>query len=180
MRTIVDRARRFAHVQHADQERKYTFEPYIIHPAAVARAIAADGFNEDVIAAAWLHDVVEDCGVTLDQIRHEFNYAIAELVREVAAISRKEQGSRAVRKEIDRKHYSHASAAGAAIKSADIIDNVRTIVAHDAGFARVYLPEKFELMKVLSEKHWPSCLVVEAHALVTREMFALIASSEAV
>ncbi len=51
---------------HEGQFRKYTSEPYIVHPRAVARLVADHGGSPDMVAAAWLHDVVEDCNVTID------------------------------------------------------------------------------------------------------------------
>ena len=63
-------------------------KPYISHPVEVARILAKLGFKEDVVAAALLHDVVEDCGVTLDDLKNEFNDNVASLVDCVSAIDR--------------------------------------------------------------------------------------------
>jgi (p)ppGpp synthase/HD superfamily hydrolase len=57
-----------AQLAHQDQVDKIG-EPYINHPYRVAAACDLAGFGEDVITAAWLHDVVEDTAVTLDSLR---------------------------------------------------------------------------------------------------------------
>src|SRR5690349_16656505 len=48
-------------------------EPYIGHPARVAAAVAAAGYGDEVQAVAWLHDVVEDTAVSLDDLRGGFS-----------------------------------------------------------------------------------------------------------
>lgn len=55
-------------------------DPFIMHPAAVAEIVEKFGGSEEEIASAWLHDVVEDTDVTLDQIREEFGERIADIV----------------------------------------------------------------------------------------------------
>jgi (p)ppGpp synthase/HD superfamily hydrolase len=133
------------------QLRKYTYEPYIVHPAEVAGIVASIGGTESQIAAAWLHDVVEDTGVTIEVIRAEFGDEIATLVGWLTDVSRPEQGNRAHRKAIDRAHTAAAPGAAQTVKLADLISNTRSIVAHDAKFAETYLSEKRELLKVMTK-----------------------------
>ncbi len=151
--TIVERARVFATAAHAavGQLRKYTFEPYIVHPREVAGIVAEAGGTPEMIAAAWLHDTVEDTGVTIETIREEFGPEVAELVGWLTDVSRPEQGNRAVRKAIDRAHTASAPAAAQTIKLADLIANTRSILEHDAEFARVYLAEKRALLEVMTK-----------------------------
>lgn len=74
------RAVAFAAYAHDGQERKGTVLPYILHPMETA-AIAATMTNDpDVLAAAMLHDVVEDCGVTEGELRSKFGRRVAQLV----------------------------------------------------------------------------------------------------
>lgn len=147
---VIDSAREFAEKAHAGQLRKYTGEPYIVHPEAVARLVHAVGGDDEMIAAAWLHDVVEDCGVSLQEICDQFGPRIATLVDEVTDVSKPEDGNRAYRKEIDRDHLAFASNEGQTIKLADLIDNTVSITKHDPTFAKVYLAEKRDLLTVLS------------------------------
>lgn len=148
----VTRALHFARMAHTGQKRKYTGEPYVHHPGAVMALVAGvDGHTEDMLAAALLHDVLEDTRATYAELMMWFGHVVAQLVEEVSDISEPWMGNRARRKEIDRDHVAKASAAGKTIKLADLIDNTRTIVQHDPDFARVYLREKRALLEVLDD-----------------------------
>lgn len=149
----VERARIFATAAHAavDQRRKYTNEPYIVHPTEVAAIVAGvPGATQEMIAAAWLHDVVEDTQVTEQVIREEFGDAVADIVMWLTDVSRPEDGNRARRKAIDRAHTAQAPAEAQTVKLADLISNTKTITAYDPEFARVYLEEKRQLLEVLT------------------------------
>lgn len=152
--TIVEKARIFATAAHAAvaQLRKYTNEPYIVHPAEVFSIVSTvDGATEEMMAAAWLHDVVEDTGVTIEVIRETFGEEVAELVGWLTDVSRPEQGNRATRKAIDRAHTAMAPAAAQTIKLADLISNTRSIMAYDEKFAKTYLEEKRLLLEVMTK-----------------------------
>lgn len=153
---IVVKADAFAAEAHGSigQVRKYSGEPYIEHPREVAAIVAgALPGDHEAVAAALLHDVVEDTPHTIDDIAAEFGSAIAGLVFEVTDVSRPADGNRKVRKEIDRLHIARASSRGQTIKLADLISNSQSIVAYDPGFAKVYLREKSRLLEVLQEGH---------------------------
>lgn len=77
---LIFHAIQFASAAHAGQYRKGTRVPYLIHPLRVAAILLEAGCAEDLAVAAVLHDTVEDCFVTLDQIRRLFGSRIAELV----------------------------------------------------------------------------------------------------
>jgi guanosine-3',5'-bis(diphosphate) 3'-pyrophosphohydrolase len=151
--TIVERARVFATAAHAavGQVRKYTFEPYIVHPAEVAKIVRDAGGSEAMVAAAWLHDTVEDTGVTIETIRAEFGVEVAELVGWLTDVSRPEHGNRAHRKALDRAHSAAAPAEAQTVKLADLIANTRSIMAHDVAFAKTYLEEKRLLLAVMTK-----------------------------
>ena len=63
-------------------------QPYISHPVEVALILARLNFNVDVVSGALLHDVVEDCGYTLEDIAKNFNKNVAEMVDCVSAIDK--------------------------------------------------------------------------------------------
>jgi (p)ppGpp synthase/HD superfamily hydrolase len=154
--TLVEHARMFAHGAHfaVGQLRKYTNEPYIVHPAEVASIVATvPDATEEMLAAAWLHDVVEDTGVTLDQVHLLFGADVAKLVFWLTDVSKPEDGNRAARKAIDRAHIAAAPAAAQTVKLADLISNTKSIVAHDPEFAKVYLEEKRLLLEVMTKGH---------------------------
>jgi len=70
MTKLTDLATKIATEAHAGQTRWDKETPYITHPAAIARAIIQAGFDEDYVAIAWLHDVLEDTKVTaVDLVR---------------------------------------------------------------------------------------------------------------
>ena len=66
MSDIVNRAMRFAKETHQriDQRRKYSGQPYSVHLEQVAKIVATVTDDQEMIASAWLHDVVEDKGIT--------------------------------------------------------------------------------------------------------------------
>ena len=154
-RDLVARAKAFAQKAHRamGQKRKYTGEPYIVHPQAVAQLVASVTDDPQVIAAAWLHDVVEDTSVTLKDIEEQFGTRVMELVADLTDVSRQPDGNRAVRKAIDLAHTAKASPEAKTIKLADLIDNCRSIVAHDSKFAPIYLEEMARLLEVLKDGH---------------------------
>lgn len=151
---IVRKAQVYALAAHAavGQKRKYTNEPYIVHPAEVAKIVAdVPGSTPDMVAAAWLHDVVEDTGCTFTDIHMAFGIDIATLVGWLTDVSTPEDGNRAHRKAIDREHTARAPAEAQTVKVCDLLSNTKSIVAHDPEFARVYLAEKRELLAVLTK-----------------------------
>jgi (p)ppGpp synthase/HD superfamily hydrolase len=161
----------FATEMHAGQVRKYTFAPYITHCRAVAGLVRTVPHTPEMLAAAWLHDTVEDCGVTLACIQGLFGKTVARYVEQLTDVSRPADGNREARKALDRAHLAGADAQVKTIKLADLIDNSRSIVAYDEGFARVYIREKALLLEVLREGDqtlWAQAreIVVEA----TREL----------
>jgi (p)ppGpp synthase/HD superfamily hydrolase len=75
----VRRAYAFAETAHRGQRRK-DGRAFIAHPVRVARLLASHGYDEEVVAAALLHDVVEDTAVTLTDVRARFGPRVADLV----------------------------------------------------------------------------------------------------
>ena len=150
---IVEKAKIFATAAHAAvaQLRKYTNEPYIVHPTEVAGIVAGVEHTDEMLAAAWLHDVVEDTGVTIETIRAEFGSEVADLVGWLTDVSRPDHGNRAARKAVDRAHTAMAPAEAQTVKLADLISNCTSIVEHDADFAKTYLEEKRLLLEVLTK-----------------------------
>jgi len=153
MSELVERARIYATRAHQriGQLRKYSKQPYDVHLEAVARQVAEVTDDAEMIAAAWLHDTVEDTPATLEDIEEQFGPAVAELVEELTDVSKPSDGNRATRKAIDRDHTAQASQRAKTVKLADLIDNCKDITKHDARFARVYLVEMGALLDVLGE-----------------------------
>lgn len=151
---IVRKAQVYAMAAHAavGQKRKYTGEPYIVHPAEVASIVArVPGATPDMVAAAWLHDVIEDTGCTFTDVHMAFGIDIATMVNWLTDVSKPEDGPRWYRKKMDREHTAQAPAEVQSIKLADLISNSRSIMEHDPKFAKVYLEEKRLLLEVLTK-----------------------------
>jgi (p)ppGpp synthase/HD superfamily hydrolase len=149
---VLTKAHEFAKLAHGEQKRKYTNDPYWHHTLRVGWIVAkyAKG-TEDMVAAAFLHDVIEDTPFTENSLRQRFGDKITDLVVWLTDISRPEDGNRKVRKAIDRKFISNAPADAQTIKLADLIDNSLDIKKHDPKFAKVYLEEKRKLLQVLTK-----------------------------
>lgn len=150
---LVLAAAALAETAHARQRRKYTNEPYIVHCARVARTVASVTDDEDVVAAAWLHDTVEDTTIRLDDLRCQFGARVATLVEMVTNVAVPGDGNRARRNEINLQHMMNASPQAQTIKYADLIDNTGSLVAHDREFARIYLGEKARVLDGLTQGH---------------------------
>lgn len=145
---LIERAKIFSINAHRSiaHKRKYTDEPYHVHPERVANLVATVTSDAEVIAAAWLHDVLEDVSprnsnFNEDAIRQLLGDRVLQLVLEVTDVSKPENGNRAKRKAIDREHLSKASDDGKTIKLADLIDNSIDISKHDPNFAKVFKKE---------------------------------------
>lgn len=149
---FVHRALVFAAKAHTDvcQVRKYTGEPYIVHPIEVMMITStAAEYDEDMLAAALLHDVVEDTPVELWQINAQFGDRVSELVHELTEPDW--PGNRKARKAAERGRLAQISPAAQTVKLADLISNSGTIVTLDPDFARVYLREKAAILQVMTK-----------------------------
>lgn len=151
-------ALRLAIMAHDGQVRKYpvagVVEPYIVHPIRVAGLVQCKGMV--AIEAALLHDVIEDCDVTYDDLAFTFNVEVADLVRELTNTSKERKGfNRMQRKALDREHISKASPLAKTIKCADRYDNLRNIAWAPKDFAKTYLLESFALLEVLKDADFP-------------------------
>lgn len=167
MSTIL-KAARYAAAKHGDQKRKFSGDPYVLHPMRVAGRIAMEPWTTEAhVAAAWLHDVLEDCAVTVDEIRSEFDDQVAALVDALTNRSKATGLPRAERKAIDRDRLRLVPWPVKAIKLADRADNLREMDRAPGGFLRVYAAESRALLEVLRDAHVPS-LVAELETALER------------
>jgi (p)ppGpp synthase/HD superfamily hydrolase len=122
------KAARFASLKHVSQKRKgAAAEPYLNHLIEVAELVS-NAINEpdtNLIAAALLHDTVEDTETTREELVHEFGTDVAGLVTEVTDDKSLPQ---AERKRLQIEHAPHLSARAQRIKIADKISNLRGVL----------------------------------------------------
>jgi (p)ppGpp synthase/HD superfamily hydrolase len=151
---LVRKAHEFAAKAHAGVVRIGTGEPYVEHTERVAAMVAELGFPDTVVAAAYLHDVLEDTDTTFGDLVTEFGPEVAALVAEVTNPKiPKLPGNRDMRKAADREHLSHTSYAGASLKLADMVDNSSNVADVSPKFAKRYLPEMLKKLDVLGHGH---------------------------
>lgn len=148
---LIDKAKELAGKAHEGQFRKYSGMPYIVHPIEVATILQTVPHTEAMVAAALLHDVVEDTDYTVDDIAVLIDPEVAKLVEGLTDISKPEDGNRKARKAIDREFLSKQSAEVQTIKYADIISNTQDIRVNDPSFAKVYIEEMKLLLDVLDK-----------------------------
>ncbi|BES84402.1 hypothetical protein PEC302107_38250 [Pectobacterium araliae] len=153
---LSERARIFATQAHteAGQTRKFTGEPYIVHPTAVVELLKCANPTEEMIAAAWLHDVVEDTDITLDLIGVQFGSLVKRYVEMLTDVRpRRSGGERITRKNANLIHSAQANPEAQTIKLCDLIDNAGCIVDRDPVFACKYLIEMKRLLSVMTAGH---------------------------
>ena len=147
----------FASKAHAGQVRKYTGEPYITHPLAVAEMVADYMVGDEwttqerdiAIDCAVLHDVVEDTDVTIEDIEREFG---KERAKGVWFLSDPPNfvGNRKLRKKLTRDRLKLAPAYIKLVKSFDIKHNADSIKKYDPKFYVVFEKETTELLKYIA------------------------------
>jgi (p)ppGpp synthase/HD superfamily hydrolase len=156
--TGVDKARVFEALHVAttahgaiNHRRKYTNDPYIVHPISVGNTIyGLDAYDPNLHMASLLHDVIEDTKWNYKHLFHLFGKDVADLVNEVTDVSiNHPELNRKARKNMDKDHLALASDRAKSLKLADLIDNSESIVKHDKKFAKVYMKEKADLLLVL-------------------------------
>jgi (p)ppGpp synthase/HD superfamily hydrolase len=144
---MIDSAIAFAATAHAGQKRKYVGTPYIVHPIEVMTIVHSVTQDEAVLAAAVLHDVLEDTPVGQYALLKRFGQRVLDLVIELTEVE--VPGNRTVRKAAEAARLAGVSPDAQTIKLADLISNTATIVELAPGFARVYLAEKKVLLDVM-------------------------------
>jgi (p)ppGpp synthase/HD superfamily hydrolase len=129
--SLMERAWRIAGVAHAGQKRKATDIPYLVHPAAVALILQRSGFaDENLLAAAILHDVVEDTDWTLQQLADQFPPEVLQIVDVLTEKKHDEHGRKrawAERKQEKLERIKQSSVDSRAVWLADKRHNLETM-----------------------------------------------------
>ena len=153
---MVATAVELAYRAHSGQKRKYTGEDYFIHPCRVAKRVAELTGAQILIAAAYLHDVLEDTSIIWKEICDLVDVEVADLVLELTNPSKNMKLPRQERKMIDRQHLATASLSAKLIKTIDRIDNLKDMKNAPDDFKKLYADESRLLMTALGlEKDTP-------------------------
>lgn len=168
---LLDRAIAFATDVHAavDHRRKYTNEPYITHPLAVAEIVRRRPHTVAMLVAAVLHDTVEDTFATITDIAYLFGIEVALLVAGLTDVGFAWLGNRSERKAMDRAHTAAAVPGAKTVKCADCLHNGQDILANDPHFAVGYFRE----IKLLSDDALEGAdpvLLAEVRAMVATHL----------
>jgi (p)ppGpp synthase/HD superfamily hydrolase len=128
MTPLLKRALDRAAVWHRDQRRKYPGAdvPYVSHVAGVVAVLARHRFDDEVLAAGALHDVLEDCGVAHAELARLFGDRVADLVRAVSEEDKSLPWEERKKRYLER--FARAPWDAQAIAIADKIDNFVSIV----------------------------------------------------
>lgn len=162
---IIDKAYQFAIDAHNGQLRKYHGSPYIQHPCNVAQMVETYVKDNDIpyktgidmISAAYLHDVIEDCNIQKSELEKNFGPIITSYVVGMTNVSKVHSDlNRKERKALDRKRMSLECKEVKLIKLCDRIDNVRDFrTCFDKGlkddFRILYAEESLSLLRTALE-----------------------------
>lgn len=136
MEPLIDSALAFAARAHAEQTRKATDIPYIVHPVGVLLILLEAGETDpELLAAALLHDTVEDTAVTLAQIQAAFGARVAQIVEGCSEPDRSDTWER--RKQHTVAYLKTAPRAVQLITAADKLHNLRSMITDYAELGEV-------------------------------------------
>ena len=161
---MIEKAYQVAKEQHKDQKRK-SGEPYIIHPLCVAIILADLQMDKETIAAGLLHDVVEDTGMTLEEITKEFNPDVALLVDGVTKLTQLNLNTDKVEMQAENLRKMFVSMAKdirvIIIKLADRLHNLRTLEYQTPAKQKEKARESLEIYSPLAERLGISKIKIE-------------------
>ena len=179
MEQAIEKVKDFAKKAHDGQMRKYTPEPYIVHPVRVMKLCKEYTSSAPVLCAALLHDVLEDTDVSKEELRdfllsvmNEKDAALTlQLVVDLTDVYIKKdypQWNRRTRKKKEADRIAETSGQAQTIKYADIIDNCKEIVQYDKEFGPKFLQECKMLLHRMPKGN--SQLYQRAKDLVEKEL----------
>lgn len=163
MDTLLERVKDFADNAHGEQLRRYTKERYIVHPLRVMEICNEYTEDKTILAAALLHDVLEDTQVTKEELHtflkdlmseQEANKTVRLIVELTDVFIKKDypQWNRDTRKAKEAARLEKTSGASQTVKYADIIDNCVEMATHDEDeFAPKFLKECRSLLKHIAK-----------------------------
>ena len=150
---MVNRAKEISREQHKDQTRRFTGEPYHVHPERVADIIATNKKSKKMkhlVSAAYLHDTIEDATMDYNKIKALFGALVASLVQELTSDDKKI-------KEIGKTEYlknkmSNMSSYALVIKLADRLDNTQDLNNTSQKFKDKYIKETLSILDEIQKR----------------------------
>lgn len=128
--SLLDKAIHFATDAHANTERRGKGFPYIVHPLEAVSIATVLTSDQRILAAAALHDIVEDTEITIDDIKNEFGVEVALLVKaetDIKIDDQPEESSWRLRKSIAIKRIAASDYNAKIVALADKLSNMRAI-----------------------------------------------------
>jgi len=146
---IINKAKKFAKLKHGNDKRKFTNELYYTHPFAVVERLKTFNKyknNETMLAAAYLHDTLEDTKTTYHELKHIFNKEIANLVLELTSnkeeyTNKQNKTNHSIKAQYLTKKINNMSKNARIIKLADREHNVSSISGAPSSFVKGYTKE---------------------------------------
>lgn len=168
--SIIRSAAAFAKDMHAGQTRKYGKfpKPYFTHVAAVAGRVAAWAQHDEVVAAAYLHDVIEDCNCSYDELNSLFGKFVANIVQGLTNPSKGSKAPRAVRKQMDAEHIAEQMLVTQRIKLEDRCHNLEESFEGPIDWVKKYAVETKNLLEHIKPEVDP-----ELHAHIMHLAYVL-------
>lgn len=155
MKDLILRAARFAADAHRGQTRKNSETPYIVHPGRVAMAATLHpAGTPELVAAAWLHDTLEDTEATYADLLDQFGSRVADIVRELTNQFDKAahpDKNRRQRKALEIARLAEVSREAKILKLLDRRDNIEDRPGDDVGFLRLYARETRDLLEAVGD-----------------------------
>lgn len=132
---------------HFGQQRKYTYQAYIVHLYETASLVSSlQDSTQDEVIAAILHDTVEKGGISLEYIKENFGDTVAKHVTHLTDIATLEDGNRELRLQKNWQHFSQGLPKTNNIKAIDILSNTRSTMLCDARYGKTYLSPIVKMM----------------------------------
>jgi (p)ppGpp synthase/HD superfamily hydrolase len=159
---VIVKAAAFAARAHQGQFRKDGITPYFYHCAIVANIVERYCFHKDpsvkdcMVAAAYLHDTVEDCDISLQEIQNEFGVVISGFVDGLTNVYTKKaypEFNRAERKRCEANRLSNLIVEVKQIKLADRLANVMDLDSLDGGFKHKFVDETRGILHAIGNAH---------------------------
>ena len=149
---MIIKAKILSEKAHEKQKRKFDGSPYSVHPDSVAKIILENKSSKhinELVSSAYLHDVIEDTGITFEQLLAEFGYMVASIVLEVT-------NEFSLVKVYGKKNYMSNKVLtltnyGLVVKLADRLDNVSDLYLADKNFRERYIDETKYVIQVLED-----------------------------